>query len=98
MRGELANLHEGPRTTMIFVTHDQIEAMTLASRVVILNSGFVEQVGTPLELYFRPRKLFVATFIGSPQMNLLEGTVTSASANSVEVRLARGGSVTSPAI
>jgi multiple sugar transport system ATP-binding protein len=97
MRVELANLHERLRTTMIFVTHDQIEAMTLASRVVILNSGVVEQVGTPLELYFRPRNLFVATFIGSPQMNLLEGTVTSASANSVEVRLARGGSVTAPA-
>jgi multiple sugar transport system ATP-binding protein len=96
MRVELASLHQRLRTTMIFVTHDQIEAMTLASRVVILNRGVVEQVGTPLELYFRPRNLFVATFIGSPQMNLLEGEVVSAGPSELEMRLAADGTIMVP--
>ncbi|KKB08958.1 ABC transporter ATP-binding protein [Devosia chinhatensis] len=71
-RLEIARLKEGlPDTTMVYVTHDQVEAMTLADRIVVLNAGQVEQVGTPEELYERPQSLFVAGFIGSPRMNLL---------------------------
>ena len=69
-RIEIAKLHTDTRATMIYVTHDQVEAMTLADRIVVLNAGRIEQVGTPLELYHRPANLFVAGFIGSPQMNL----------------------------
>ena len=71
MRVELANLYNRLGTTMIYVTHDQVEAMTMATRIVVLSKGNVEQVGTPFELYNFPRNLFVATFIGSPRMNLL---------------------------
>ncbi|MBK1623360.1 ABC transporter ATP-binding protein [Afifella marina] len=78
-RIEIARLHEKmPDTTMIYVTHDQVEAMTLADRIVVLNKGRVEQVGTPLELYHRPDNLFVAKFIGSPAMNVLAATFTTA--------------------
>ena len=73
MRSELKELHQRLGTTTVYVTHDQIEAMTLASRVVVMNAGRVEQVGPPLELYDRPGNLFVAAFIGSPQMNFIEG-------------------------
>lgn len=72
MRLELARLHKKLGTTMIYVTHDQIEAMTLADRVVILNAGEIEQVGTPLELYRSPNSRFVAEFIGTPKMNLID--------------------------
>lgn len=72
MRLELARLHKKLGTTMIYVTHDQVEAMTLADRVVILNAGQIEQVGTPLELYRKPNSRFVAEFIGTPKMNLLK--------------------------
>ncbi|KKC33899.1 ABC transporter ATP-binding protein [Devosia psychrophila] len=73
-RLEIAALKQSlPGTTMIYVTHDQVEAMTLADRIVVLNAGRVEQVGTPLELYERPGSVFVAGFIGSPKMNLLAG-------------------------
>jgi ABC-type sugar transport system ATPase subunit len=69
-RIEINKLHERmPDTTMIYVTHDQVEAMTLADRIVVLNAGIVEQVGSPMELYLRPANLFVARFIGSPSMN-----------------------------
>ncbi len=79
-RLEIAKLKEGlPQTTMIYVTHDQVEAMTLADRIVVLNAGRVEQVGSPVELYENPQSLFVAGFIGSPQMNLLTGTLAEAS-------------------
>jgi multiple sugar transport system ATP-binding protein len=71
MRMEIAELHRQLGATMIYVTHDQVEAMTLADRIVVLNAGRVEQVGTPLELYRHPATLFVAGFIGSPRMNLL---------------------------
>src|ERR1022692_4160497 len=67
MRYELAKLHETLKTTMIYVTHDQVEAMTLADRMVVLNEGRIEQVGAPLEVYRRPDNLFVAGFIGSPR-------------------------------
>jgi len=72
-RIELAQLHQRLKSTMIFVTHDQIEAMTLASRIVAMNAGYVQQIGAPLDLYDRPANLFVAGFIGSPGMNFLEG-------------------------
>ncbi len=75
MRSEIKALHQKVGTTSIYVTHDQIEAMTLADRVVVLNHGHIEQQGTPLELYKTPANLFVAAFIGSPAMNLIEGVV-----------------------
>ncbi len=75
MRVELLNLHFETRNTAVYVTHDQVEAMTMADRIVILNDGRVEQIGTPVELYERPNNKFVAGFIGSPQMNFLELTV-----------------------
>lgn len=71
MRVELANLYNRLGTTMIYVTHDQVEAMTMASRITVLNAGHIEQVGTPYELYNFPRNRFVATFIGSPKMNII---------------------------
>ncbi len=73
MRSQIARLHNELRATMIFVTHDQVEAMTLADRIVVLNAGRVEQIGTPREVYHTPANLFVAGFIGSPAMNLLPG-------------------------
>ena len=74
MRLELQQLHRRLRTTSLYVTHDQVEAMTLAQRVMVMNKGVVEQVGTPVEVYERPATRFVASFIGSPAMNLLEGS------------------------
>jgi multiple sugar transport system ATP-binding protein len=71
MRTEIKSLHQRLRTTTVYVTHDQIEAMTMADRIVVMRDGVIEQVGTPLELYDRPRNAFVAQFIGSPAMNLI---------------------------
>ena len=73
MRQEISELHQSLKTTMIYVTHDQVEAMTMADKIVVLNAGNIEQVGAPLELYNNPRNLFVAGFIGSPKMNLITG-------------------------
>ena len=73
MRLEISELHHTLGTTMVYVTHDQIEAMTMADKIVVLHAGRIEQVGTPMELYNKPRNLFVATFIGSPKMNIVEG-------------------------
>ena len=78
MRVELATLHRRLGATMIYVTHDQVEAMTLADKIVVLNKGRIEQVGAPLELYHRPATRFVAGFIGSPQMNFIEGAYAQA--------------------
>src|SRR5439155_6851376 len=75
MRTEIKELHQRLKTTTIYVTHDQIEAMTLADRIVVMHDGLVEQIGAPLELYDRPRNLFVAQFIGSPAMNTVTGRV-----------------------
>ena len=75
MRTEIRALHQRLGCTTVYVTHDQIEAMTMADRIVVMNTGVVEQVGTPEELYDRPANLFVASFIGSPSMNLLEGEI-----------------------
>jgi multiple sugar transport system ATP-binding protein len=79
MRTEIKDLHERLRTTTVYVTHDQIEAMTMADKIVILRDGVIEQQGSPLEVYDKPANLFVAEFIGSPAMNLLQGTVTGGS-------------------
>ncbi|MBO4168520.1 ABC transporter ATP-binding protein [Cereibacter azotoformans] len=73
MRLEITELHQSLQTTMIYVTHDQVEAMTMADKIVVLNAGRIEQVGSPLTLYRNPANLFVAGFIGSPKMNLIEG-------------------------
>ena len=73
MRMEIGELHKKLKTTMVYVTHDQVEAMTMADKIVVLQRGVIEQVGTPLELYRTPRNIFVAGFIGSPKMNLIEG-------------------------
>jgi multiple sugar transport system ATP-binding protein len=75
MRAEIKALHQRLKTTTVYVTHDQIEAMTMADRIVVMHDGIVEQIGTPLELFDRPGNLFVAQFIGSPAMNVLKGTV-----------------------
>jgi multiple sugar transport system ATP-binding protein len=76
MRGELIALHRRLGSTMIYVTHDQVEAMTMADQIVVLNEGRIEQVGTPVELYARPKNLFVARFLGAPPMNLLSGRIS----------------------
>lgn len=78
MRREIAKLHRHLGTTMIYVTHDQVEAMTLATKIVVLRDGRIEQVGTPSELYTDPDNIFVAGFIGSPQMNLVEANILGA--------------------
>ena len=76
MRLELQQLHRRLKTTSLYVTHDQVEAMTLAQRVMVMNKGIAEQIGTPVEVYEKPASRFVASFIGSPAMNLLEGRVS----------------------
>lgn len=95
MRAELSALHDRLRVTMIYVTHDQVEAMTLSDRVVVLDKGRVAQFGRPLELFHRPASLFVAGFIGSPQMNFLTARVEGQTSDSITVSLP-GGSLTVP--
>ncbi len=97
MRIELARLHEELQATMIYVTHDQVEAMTMADKIVVLQAGRVEQVGTPLELYHRPANVFVAGFIGSPRMNMLPVTVVGADGRGVEVTMPSGARLVVPA-
>jgi multiple sugar transport system ATP-binding protein len=75
MRLEISELHHQLKTTMIYVTHDQVEAMTMADKIVVLNAGNIEQVGSPMELYHKPDNIFVAGFIGSPKMNLVGGAI-----------------------
>ncbi len=87
MRIEIARLHKELNATIIYVTHDQVEAMTLADRIVVLRAGQIEQVGTPLDLYDDPDNLFVAGFIGAPKINMLKGVVETAGAGGVSVRL-----------
>jgi len=93
MRVELSRLHKDLATTMVYVTHDQVEAMTLADRIVVINEGRIEQVGAPLELYRRPANRFVAGFIGSPKMNFLSCTLVSATEALATVRLEDGTQV-----
>ncbi|RUU10418.1 ATP-binding cassette domain-containing protein, partial [Mesorhizobium sp. M6A.T.Ca.TU.002.02.2.1] len=90
MRVEIARLKAELASTMVYVTHDQVEAMTLADRIVVMNGGRIEQVGTPLELYHRPANLFVAGFIGSPAMNFLNGKVVAIREMVVTVALSWG--------
>jgi multiple sugar transport system ATP-binding protein len=96
MRVEIGNLHQRLGNTMIYVTHDQVEAMTMADRIAVLKDGRLEQFGRPLDLYNRPANLFVAGFIGSPRMNFLTGKLASTDQASATVALDAGGSVTVP--
>ena len=84
MRAEIKELHQRLQTTTVYVTHDQIEAMTMADKIVVMNGGNVEQIGAPLELYDTPNNLFVAGFIGSPAMNFLKGVVSGGAFHSEE--------------
>jgi multiple sugar transport system ATP-binding protein len=86
MRAEIKALHQRLKTTTVYVTHDQIEAMTMADRIVVMHDGIVEQIGTPLDLFDRPGNLFVAQFIGSPSMNVMQGTLRAGT----EWQLGRG--------
>ncbi|MEO5808419.1 ABC transporter ATP-binding protein [Devosia sp.] len=88
MRIEIAKLHQDLGATMIYVTHDQVEAMTLADKIVVLRDGRIEQQGTPIELYDNPHNVFVAGFIGSPRMNFLDGEIVAVNGRQVELRLA----------
>ena len=87
MRQEISELHQSLKTTMVYVTHDQVEAMTMADKIVVLNAGRIEQVGSPLTLYHTPLNKFVAGFIGSPRMNFIEGAEAAKhSAHSIGIR------------
>ena len=87
MRQEITELHQSLKTTMIYVTHDQVEAMTMADKIVVLHAGHIEQVGSPMELYNSPANTFVAGFIGSPKMNLITGApAQAAGAHTIGVR------------
>ncbi|MGF1623772.1 MAG: ABC transporter ATP-binding protein [Alphaproteobacteria bacterium] len=94
MRLELAKLHNDLNATMIYVTHDQVEAMTMADKIVVLRAGFVEQVGSPLELYHKPQNLFVAGFIGSPSMNFVNSSVIEIEGETATVALLGGAHMT----
>ena len=97
-RAEIAKLHCELGATMIYVTHDQVEAMTLADKIVVLEAGHVRQIGSPLELYHRPQNQFVAGFIGSPKMNFLTVEALEASANGVSVRSPDFGTALIPVV
>ena len=90
MRAEIAQLHKRLGNTMIYVTHDQVEAMTMADKIAVLRAGVVEQFGAPLDLYHYPVNRFVAGFIGSPKMNFLNGQVVSAARGEVSLAAGRG--------
>jgi multiple sugar transport system ATP-binding protein len=98
MRTEITGLHDRLGTTMVYVTHDQVEAMTMADKIVVLRAGRIEQVGSPLALYNNPRNRFVAGFIGSPQMNFLDARVVDHGPAGVHVALAAGGATSVAAI
>jgi multiple sugar transport system ATP-binding protein len=97
MRIQIARLHESQKTTSIYVTHDQVEAMTMADRIIVLQGGHVEQFGAPLELYQQPVNGFVAGFIGSPKMNFIEGTLQGADGQRAVVEL-HGGTIVEAAV
>jgi len=96
MRIEIARLHNSLDATMVYVTHDQVEAMTMADKIVVMNAGHIEQVGSPLDLYHHPESLFVAGFIGSPKMNFIDAKVSSVSSDGTTVALSDGTEVTVP--
>ena len=87
MRTEIKELHQRLKTTTIYVTHDQVEAMTMADKIVVMQAGRIEQVGAPLDLFDRPANVFVAGFIGSPSMNILKGKVSGGAVDVSGVRL-----------
>ena len=95
MRAEIKALHQRLKTTTVYVTHDQIEAMTMADRIVVMHDGIVEQIGTPLELFDRPSNLFVAQFIGSPAMNVFKGAVQGGAVHALGAQWAMPANVTS---
>jgi ABC-type sugar transport system ATPase subunit len=97
MRTELVKLHQELKATMIYVTHDQVEAMTMADRIVVLNGGRVEQVGTPLDLYHHPANRFVAEFIGAPRMNMLDVVITARIGDDITLAMPGGGALAMPA-
>jgi multiple sugar transport system ATP-binding protein len=90
MRSEIVSLHRRLKSTMVYVTHDQVEAMTMADTIVVLREGIVEQVGAPIELYARPRNQFVAGFLGTPQMNILKGKVKKVTGDSISLSVDGG--------
>ncbi len=90
MRIEITKLHQDLKSTMIYVTHDQVEAMTMADKIVVLHAGLVEQVGSPLELYHRPNNMFVAGFIGSPKMNFVKAIATPMKGGKIALALPGG--------
>ena len=96
MRIELMRLHKKLGATMVYVTHDQVEAMTMADKIVVLNAGEIEQVGTPQDLYSRPINRFVAGFIGNPRMNFIEGMCSSAGISGIAVDLGALGTISIP--
>ncbi|MHA3915157.1 ABC transporter ATP-binding protein [Halovulum sp. GXIMD14793] len=96
MRVELSQLHRSLDATMVYVTHDQVEAMTMADRIVVLNAGRVEQFGSPMELYHHPRTKFVAKFIGQPNMNLIPATIEAVDPTGVKVALSGGHQMVLP--
>ena len=94
MRIEITKLHQDLKTTMIYVTHDQVEAMTMADKIVVLNAGLIEQVGSPLELYHRPKNMFVAGFIGSPKMNFIKAVASPLRGGKIAVTLPGDSKIT----
>ena len=96
MRLELTTLHRQLRATMIYVTHDQVEAMTMADRIVVMQAGIIEQVGSPMEVYRWPRNMFVAGFIGSPRMNFFEASVQQVVPDGVVIALSIGATLQVP--
>src|SRR6185503_14661134 len=94
MRTEIKALHQSLKTTAIYVTHDQVEAMTMANRIVVMSDGVIQQVGPPLELYDRPANIFVAGFIGSPTMNFFDAIIERTSG--FMARLADGSALAIP--
>ena len=95
MRIEISKLHQDLKATMIYVTHDQVEAMTMADKIVVLSAGRIEQVGSPLELYHKPNNMFVAGFIGSPKMNFIKGRMKAAG-NVAQISLSDGSQLSIP--
>ncbi|KKC37792.1 hypothetical protein WH87_08840 [Devosia epidermidihirudinis] len=97
-RVEITRLHRRIGNTMIYVTHDQVEAMTMADRIVVMRAGVIEQVGAPLELYNNPRNLFVATFLGQPPTNIVSASVEQSSSDALVLRVGNAGRLTLPSI
>jgi ABC-type sugar transport system ATPase subunit len=92
MRSEIVSLHRRLKSTIVYVTHDQVEAMTMADKIVVLRDGITEQIGSPIELYARPRNRFVAGFLGAPQMNMLTGTIKAVGPSGIRVAADNGRS------